>query len=110
IFELIEDKFYDKSLFDDEIAELGKNIYSILQKSNGYYYQSLKKYALWMFNGEYNDNLQELWHSFSWNFDRQNEQVTSLIGIPPTSRYYPTYTKQISSLVKLISTDIFIKY
>ena len=43
VFELIEDKFYDKSLSDDEIAELGKNIYSILQKSNGYYYPSLKK-------------------------------------------------------------------
>ncbi|MDD1403524.1 hypothetical protein [Ligilactobacillus salivarius] len=102
IFELIEDKFYDKSLSDDEIAELGKNIYSILQKSNGYYYPSLKKYALWMFNGEYNDNLQELWHSFSWTFDRQYEKVTSLIGIPPRSRYYRMNTKQYSSFFHLI--------
>lgn len=106
IFELIE----DKSLSDDEIAKLGKNIYSILQKSNGYYYPSLKKYALWMFNGEYNDNLQELWHSFSWTFDRQYEKVTSLIGIPPRSRYYRMNTKQYSSFFHLIRIYFLSKY
>ena len=101
IFELIEDKFYDKTLSDQEIKELGKKIYSILQKSNGYYYPSLKKYALWMFNGEYNDSLQELWFAFSSTFDKQYEKITSLIGIPPRSRYYRMNTKQYSSFFHL---------
>lgn len=109
IFELIENKFYDKSLSDYEIKRLGGEIYSILQKSNGYYYPSLKIYALWMFSGNYDGNLQELWFAFSSTFDKQYEQVTSLIGIPKRSRYYRINTKQYSSFSHLIKIYFFSK-
>ena len=41
-----------------------------------------------MFDPEYTQNLQELWHSFCWTFDRQYEKVCSDIGLPTRSRYY----------------------
>lgn len=88
IFSLIEDDFYNKQLTNEQISAYGKSIYEILDSSDGYYYPSLKQYASWMFDPNYKGNLQDLWHSFSWTFDRQYEKTTNEIGLPKRSRYY----------------------
>ena len=63
-----------QKLTDEQITDLGLEINEILEKADGYYYPSLKQYAQWMFDPEYTQNLQELWHSFCWTFDRQYEK------------------------------------
>jgi len=102
IFILIEDSFYSKSLSDDEIIFLGKEIYNILDRAEGYYYPSLKQYASWMLSPEYKGDLSELWHSFCWTFDRQYEKISRDIGLPTRSRYYRINKRQFSNIPHLI--------
>ncbi|MCD5204540.1 hypothetical protein IV286_05965 [Enterococcus faecium] len=110
IFILIEDNFYNKNLSDQEISNLGRQIYDILENADGYYYPSLKQYASWMFDPKYNQNLQELWHSFCWTFDRQYEKTASEIGLPPRSRYYRMNKNQYSSKWNFLKIYFFSRY
>lgn len=110
IFLLIENDFYNKKLTDEQITDLGLEINEILQKADGYYYPSLKQYAQWMFDPEYTQNLQELWHSFCWTFDRQYEKVCSDIGLPTRSRYYRINKRQYSGVMHFFKIYFFSRY
>lgn len=110
IFSLIEDKFYNKNLSNNEIQKLGQEIYHILDSADGYYYPSLKQYASWMFSDTYSGNLQELWHSFCWTFDKEYERVSKQIGLPTRSRYYRMNKRQYSSKLDLFKIYFFSSY
>lgn len=97
IFLLIEDYFYAKDISDNKINSLGEEIYNILETAEGYYYPSLKHYALCMFSPDYKGDISEVWSNFCWTFDRQYEKVSRDIGLPIRSRYYRMNKDQYSS-------------
>lgn len=110
IFKIIEDKFYKKDLSDYEITKLGREIYQILDDSKGYYYPSLKQYSSQMFSPDYKGDLNELWNSFCWSFDKEYSRVSKEIGLPQRSRYYRLNMRQYENKFQLIKIYVFSKY
>ncbi|KRN94568.1 hypothetical protein [Pediococcus stilesii] len=110
IFKIMEYNFYSKELNLFEYQELGKQLLKIFDKSQGYFYPSLKEYAKWLASAKDTSTAQFALSSFSWTFDKQYTKVCSKIGMPKRSRYYRQNTHQYKDLKNLIFLSFFDAY